>query len=230
MRNTLFCLLFSVSIGCFGQTISSYQPNAIFESKPNGYLSTLPPPPKEKVENVYLHENWVLCDIFFKDGTKLGDQQIKIELLRNNIEVQYKDQVMVLPVSKVSALYLKNGREEEYINGYLLKNQGLLQDQLLKVIYNGKVNLLSQTIVTIVEVSSDPNPMLNNPKEDRVKLKKKNIIAFGQDAIVVESKSKLKSALLPTFGPEVEELVKKVSVRDESELVQLVKDLEKLAQ
>lgn len=219
-----------MSISCFGQTISSYQPNAIFESKPNGYLSSLPPPPKEKIESVYLHKNWVPCDIFFKDSTKLGDQLIMIDLKANVIEVQYKaDQIRVLPVSKVLALHLKSGVSEDYINGSLLKDKRFFYDQLLKVIYKGKVSLLSQTTATIVEIPIDPNPMLNRPKEDRVKLTEKKIITYGQEVIVVESKSKLKSALLPTFGPEVEALIKKVSIRDESELVQLVKDLEKLA-
>jgi len=197
-------------------------------------MTSFAPAPPAKVSSIYIYEEWTRADVFLIDSTKLVDLSIKIDLKTNVIDIQYKNIVKILPFSKVLALVLKTGTgdNEEYINGsFLFGSQSVYKDQLFRVEYKGKVNLFCKIQATIIESSNDSqNPMLNLPKdENRVELKKKYIIVRGEDIVEVEgSKSKFRDDLTHVFGADAEPIVKKTNLKDENDLIVLVKGLASL--
>ncbi len=221
-------LLSTIAVTCYGQ-YNTYQTDYNFQNRPNGFIASLSPAPPENIGSIYLYEEFNSGEVFLKDSTKLTDLNIKFDLKQNVLDVQYNQEVKVLPAYRVLAFSIKksNGESELYVNGATLFGAtSPYKDQLFELLNKDQVTLCSKTIATIIEAST--NPAMGLSKEAEVVTKKRYFIIYKDNSIEVGSKSQLKDDLKKMFGDEVEPHLKKVNPKQEEDLTALVKKLNDL--
>lgn len=221
-------LLSTFTVSCFGQ-YNSFQTDINFQNRPQGFIASLSPAPPEKIGSIYLYEEFNKGEVYLKDSTKLADLNIKFDLKQNVLDVQYNQDIKVLPVYKVLGFSIKksNGESELYVNGAtLFGTTSPHRDHLFELLNKDLVTLCSKTIATIIEASS--NPAMGLSKEAEVVTKKRYYIIYKDSSIEVGSKSQLKDDLIEMFGDEVGPQLKKVNPKQEEDLTALVKKLNDL--
>lgn len=229
MKNPCCIVLLSLIVFTSYGQYNYYQTEYTFQNRPTGLMTQLAPAPKEKINSVYLYNEFTTADIFYKDSTKTADASVKLDLMQNVIDIQFRNEVRMLPVNNVQALLLKrtNGVNELYVNSSSLpgysKNQ---KEQLYQVLSHDVVSLYGKSISTIIEAST--NPALGLSNEPEIVIKKRYLITYKGNLIEIDSKSKLKEDAIRIFGAEVEPYLKKVNPKSEADLLLLVGKLSDL--
>lgn len=233
MRRLYILGLVAVSLNCPAQSQynSAAHTNITFQTRPLGFITSFQPAPSSGIDSYYLFDNWMQGDIYMKDSTKLAGLNIKIDLRQEALNIQYNNEVKILPFTRVLALSLINGSGEviEFINGgFLPGSRSVYADRLLEVVSgNGPFKLYCDTQTEIVPAQRNPNPMLSVVEdEDKVVMHKKYLIVKEKQVVEVgNSKSVLKEDMTKSFGAEVEPFLKKVNPKREEDLLLLVKAL-----
>lgn len=218
-------LLSILTITGYGQ-YNYYQTEYTFQSRANGMMTQLAPAPKEKVNSVYLYNEFINADIYYKDSTKTVDVYVKLDIMQNVIDIDYNNEVKMLPLSKVLGLLLKkpNGLHEFYINNSFLPGYSKnMNEQLCQVLTKDAVSLYSLSKATIVEPVT--NPALGLKIDSKIEIKKKYLIIYKDNMINVASKSELKKEVARIFGAESELYLKKINIKREADLKLLVENL-----
>jgi hypothetical protein len=232
---TFFCavlLSLVVGVGYGQQSTGGVVGYNQFHTAPKGFLTTIAPAPREKSFSIYLHDDWRNGDVFFKDSTKLGNLNIKVDLKGSMLEIQFNNDIKILPFSRVLAVVLRTGidTQDVYVNGAVVFSAASpLKDQLVQVLSEDEVSLYGKFISQIIEAKPNPALALNSSIEDKVIVKKKYLITYKGETIEVESKHDLKEDVVEVFGANATSFLKNVSPRDEGDLVLLVKKLNGLA-
>jgi hypothetical protein len=236
MKNLLAIVFIVVSVKGFGQYYnSSAQTNINFTTAPRGFLTGLPPAQnKAVVGNPYFYQSERLALIYLKDSTKIENVLVRLDMSHDIIEINYNNQIKLLPVSRVlgvSLTSLTGGKNEEFINSSVLFKSGLYQDRLMQVVYSDDVALICKADVHVKEGRSSQNPMLGTgDAEDEIVVKRSYIITNGQTLIETNRpKSKVTSALTEAFGEKIAPALKKTNLKSEADLVDLVKYLNEIA-
>jgi len=231
---TFFCVvlpLFGTIVGYGQQSTGGVRGYNQFHTAPRGFLTTFAPAPQEKSFNVYLHEDWRNGDIFLKDSTKFSDLNIKIDLKASMLEIQYNNEVKVLPFARVMAVVLRNGvsTPEFFVNGTdLFGAASPLRNQLVQALSEDDVSLYGKIVTQIIESKPSAALAISSSIEDKVVVKKKYLITYKENIIEVEGKHDLKEDVEEVFGANATALLKNVSRKDEEDLVSLVKKLNDL--
>jgi hypothetical protein len=231
MKNVLFLVLTVTSINCFGQYNSTHQTNIVFQKAPRGFMTSLPPAEPGTIGSYFLYEDYSPADIYLKDSTKLEDIQVRLDLKSNMIEVQFNNGIKILPVSKVMSMTLKRpNAAEEFLNGGLVASiSKLYRDQLVRVLVDGEVALLSNTKAQLKAAQRSQNPMLGDNRDDNEIVHNKVYLIVNKKDFVTTAngKSTFRKDMIALFGEEKEPLVKKVNPKSELDLVLLVNELNK---
>jgi hypothetical protein len=229
MKSIVVLLLVVFTVNGIAQTTysSSKQTNISFHAPAQGFITELKPPPPGLQGSFYLYDELINADIFMKDSSKFENIRVKIDVRDNFIELEYKNDMKMLPVAGVMAVVLKkNTGNETYINGDALPGT-TYRKQFLQVVYDDKVQLFCKTDPEILRAKTNQNPMLNvGETDDKIIMKKKFVIVHDQKVIdAAVPRSTFRAAVMEAFGADLEPSLKKVNNKDVDDLIVLVKEL-----
>lgn len=234
MKNLLVLFIVATAFHCLGQVNAPTFSQNNTQTTARGFITSLPPAAARLDGSFFLYDEWSRANIVLNDSTTIADVNVKIDVKDEIIEIEYNKEIKILPVSRLLSLSLvrKNGETEEFANGSTFGKiaENLYAGQLLQVIVEGSVMLLSKTQSEIIRATNNPNPMLDvGKKNDEIVLKKKYVIVSRDKFIETgTNKSKFKEGMIKMFGEEVEPLLGKVNLKKEDELVALVEKLNDL--
>lgn len=234
MKHVFLVLSLLATGKSFGQYYNSTaQTNINFTTAPRGFLTGLPAPKSNVVGNAYFYQELRPAEIFLKDSTKISEVMVRLDMSSNMIEIAHKNEIKVLPVSRVlgvKMVSLTGGAAEEFLNSKVLFRAGIYTERLMKVIYSGPVALICKADVHLKEGRRSQNPMLgSNEAEDEIIVKKSYIIAKGQEPVETDKgKAKVSNELTQKFGDQAVPFLKKTNYKDEQDLVELVKHLNEI--
>lgn len=231
MKNLWVLFIVATTFHCLGQVNAPTFAQNNNQTTGRGFITSLPPAPPRLEGSFFLYDEWSRANIVLNDSTTIPDVNVKIDVKDEIVEIEYNTEIKVLTVSKLLSLSLarQNGETEEFVNGSTFGKipENLFAGQLLQVIVEGPVMLLSKSQSEIIRATNNPNPMLDvGKKNDEIVLKKKYFIISGDKFVETASnKSKFKESMIKMFGEEVEPLLSKVNLKKEGELVALVNKL-----
>lgn len=235
MKHIFAFLLVVLTIKGVGQNYSAAARTHInFTSAPRGFLTVLPPPNSTAlVGDPYFYQEERFALIYLKDSTKIGDVLVRLDMRNDLIEINHNNQIKALSVSRVLGVSLRSfnaGKNEEFINSSVAAKGGLYRDRLMKVIYSDDVALLCKADVILKKARHTQNPMLDTGDDvDEILVETSYVITNGETAIDTNrSKSKVSDDVIREFGEKIAPVLKRTNLKDEADLIHLVKQLNEL--
>ncbi len=169
----------------------------------------------------YISEEWQLSDIMTTiDSIPINNVLIKIDVFNNVIEIKDADKIKILPANQTQYFKLKE-KNEYYITSNVLGN--FILNGFSKVIFNGKITLLSNYSAKVKEAKYNEALAVGN-RDDELIIVKNYYFFMKNNLLKTES---TKKRLMKQFAdnPKIQTFIKenKISPKDEKDLINLVK-------
>lgn len=198
---------------------------------PAGYIveKNLPPPPVEG--NIYLDEEWKYGNITVISGDRLDGLQLRYDIQHKNLEFIYKgDEPKVCPLYLLDSYEIRDKKKKtSYKNIANTSLKKLNITGVAQILFSGDIMLYSHISLTI----QDPTYKVefNMGRRTNRIIKKNNFyLDNGSKAYKISGALKKNKEVFGERYSEIEAFAKKykLNVKNESDLIQLIKQYDKL--
>ena len=231
MKRAIIVLTFlSISLGkIYGQqSTMGTIPGKVIDTKSStrAIMTQLPMAPPETTGDVYLHSYWTIADITLTGKeTELTGCSIKYNLQTNDLEIQYEQQVKVLPGRRIGHFLLikPDGTKEKYVNGrnYHLDTSPVAG--FLRVLDSGRWTLMVKPEIKVVEATY--NPALHVGERDNQFVKDETFyISKGNALYKIDLPVKKFCKQFPGYESQVNSFIKaeRINLKKDNDLTTLL--------
>jgi hypothetical protein len=233
MRNLITLTLLLSPFATLAQTVGNLPGKGMdAQTYRGGFITQLPPAPREQKGDVYLTSDWVKADFTLENDTELKEISTRLDLNRNEFEINYEGNIRILAGSRVrkfSSFSSQSGSIAVYQNAKDFKLNGVPPVGFLREIEaENEMALFGKTNLKLIEASYVA-ALDAGTKDD--KLVKRETYFFAKNATLYEvlgNASKF-AAQFGEQGDEIKGFIKanKLSLKNEDHLKVLLAFLSK---
>jgi hypothetical protein len=199
-----------------------------FQNKSYGFVTTLAPPPPTTEGKIYLYDEPLVGDIYFRDSTALTGLTVMLNIKDKLVEIQHGGAIKVLPFDQVLLLRFdkKAGRRDLYNSAIFGKHVPIVC--LVDVLAEGRATLVQSYETEVVRASYNAALDVGSRNERVVEKKNYYLITKNEFVPVTGNGREFKKRILQIFGVGAKDMVEAVNMKKEDDLIQLIQSLNAL--
>lgn len=204
------------------------------QSGPGGFVSQLPPAPSEPKGDVYMNSDWSVADLTLYNDTELKDLRVRLDLSKNEFEINHDGKVKVLEGTRVknfSLLSAQTGKRETFQNAKTFKVDGVPIIGFLRAVdATDQMQLVGKTDLKLIQAAYVA-ALDAGTKKDKLVKRETYFFAKNSNLYEVLPNANKFSAQFGENSDEVKEFIKsnKLSLKNEDHLRALLGFLSKQA-